>query len=75
MVEEYKNNYSISEKKLTLKKLQRYIISLFKNDNVLKGLLERRAITYLDEENNILLLNADYYNENGITTDLEVICI
>ena len=45
------------------------------NDNVLKGLLERRAITYLDEENNILLLDADYYNENGITTDLEVICV
>ena len=75
LVEEYKNNYSISEKKLTLKKLQRYTVSLFKNDNVLKELQERRAITYLDEENNILLLDADYYNENGITTDLEVICI
>ena len=75
LVEEYKNNYSIYEKKLTLKKLQRYTISLFKNDIVLKELQERRAITYLDEENNILLLDADYYNENGITTDLEVICI
>lgn len=75
LVEEYKKSYSISEKKLILKKLQRYTISLFKNDNALKGLQERRAITYLDEENNILLLDADYYNENGITTDLEVVCI
>lgn len=74
-INEYKNKYTIDEKKLLLKKLQRYTISLNKNDKMFKSLIERKGLTYLDDENQILVLDKDYYSDNGVTDELKVICI
>lgn len=49
-----------------LKKLQRYTITLFTNDQMLKKLLEQQAIS-LNEKAGIYYVNLGYYNEQGLT--------
>lgn len=53
-----------------LKKLQRYTITLFTNDQMLKRLLEQQAISF-NEKAGIYTVGSNYYNEQGITNELQ----
>lgn len=55
-----------------LKKLQRYTITLFTNDQMLKRLLERQAISFI-EKAGIYTVDPNYYNDQGIADELQTI--
>ena len=55
-----------------LKKLQRYTITLFTNDQMLKKMLERQAISFI-EKAGIYTVNPNYYNDQGITDELQTL--
>ena len=55
-----------------LKKLQRYTITLFTNDQMLKKMLERQAISFI-EKAGIYTVDPGYYNDQGITDELQML--
>lgn len=55
-----------------LKKLQRYTITLFTNDQMLKKMLERQAISFI-EKAGIYTVDPNYYNDQGITDELQML--
>ena len=55
-----------------LKKLQRYTITLFTKDQMLKKLLERQAISFI-EKAGIYTVDPGYYNDQGITDELQML--
>ena len=64
------DNYEVIN--ANLKKLQRYTINLFANDQMLKKLLERHAISFI-ENAGIYVVDSGFYNDHGITDELQTI--
>lgn len=62
-----------NEKRRLLRKMQRFTVSVFKNDRILKGLLERQAITDLFGDGTVYCVDDGFYKENGIDDKMELL--
>lgn len=73
LIEQLCETYQISEAKKLLKELQRYTISIFKSDKVVREIIERHGMTNIDfNEGKMMILDKDFYNnEIGMCSELE----
>jgi CRISPR-associated endonuclease/helicase Cas3 len=70
-IEILEKSKDFNEIKKALKSLQRYTVNLYDSDKVLKGLIERHAITQL-LDGAVNIVDKNYYDENfGVHTELE----
>ena len=65
--------YQMGEVKKLLKELQRYTISVFKSDKVVREIIERNGMTNIAfNEGIIMILDESFYNrECGMCSEME----
>jgi CRISPR-associated endonuclease/helicase Cas3 len=62
LINQYKNSTNIKEKLSIIRKLEKYSVSIYK-DYELKILSEKKAISVIDDEFGLHVLDKNYYNE------------
>lgn len=70
LIEKLKQTHSMNEIKLILRQLQRYTVNIFREDHILKGLIEKGSVETLFD-GSVLILSEQFYQENeGVSAEL-----
>lgn len=64
-IKELKQANNILEIKKIVKQLQRYTVTVFRSDPIMKSLIEKKAINQSILEGEVKILDDDYYKEGG----------
>lgn len=70
LIKEYETCFDPLERKKLLKKMQRYTVTAFKNDKVLKGLMQRNAVYDVSGDGSIRCVDEPFYNDTGIDDEI-----